>query len=78
MFDSPPGHHNLFPESNLGEGGGLLIREAWFESRSGSQYNAGVAQLVEHHVANVNAESSSLFARPNFLQRKHDMKRAKR
>jgi len=25
--------------------------------------NAGVAQLVEHHVANVNVESSNLFAR---------------
>ena len=29
---------NLFPMSNLGEGSGLLIREAWFESTSGSHY----------------------------------------
>ena len=28
----------LFPMSNLGEGSGLLIREAWFESTMGSQW----------------------------------------
>ena len=35
--------------SNLGEGGGLLIREAWFESTMGSQY-ALLLQLVERTV----------------------------
>ena len=30
--------------SNLGEGSGLLIREAWFESTMGSQFNPCVAQ----------------------------------
>ena len=29
---------NLFPMSNLGEGSGLLIREAWFESTMGSHF----------------------------------------
>ena len=29
---------DIFPMSNLGEGGGLLIREAWFESTMGSQF----------------------------------------
>jgi hypothetical protein len=29
-------------------------------------FSAGVAQLVEHHVANVNVESSNLFARSTF------------
>ena len=35
---------NLFPMSNLGEGSGLLIREAWFESTMGSQFYPSVAQ----------------------------------
>jgi hypothetical protein len=30
--------------SNLGEGSGLLIREAWFESTMGSQFIPSIAQ----------------------------------
>ena len=40
----PLGPPNLFPMSNLGEGSGLLIREAWFESTMGSQFYPSVAQ----------------------------------
>src|SRR5690554_1208956 len=42
--------------------GGCLRR---FESFSLHQY-AGIAQLVEHHVANVRVASSSLVSRSNF------------
>ena len=47
---TPWDRQNLFPMSNLGEGGGLLIREAWFESTMGSQTNALLLQLVERTV----------------------------
>ena len=38
--------------SNLGEGNGLLIREAWFESKMGSQKFIRI--LLESHSGNCN------------------------
>ena len=38
-----------FPLSNLGEGSGLLIREAWFESTKGSHTLYGDCMLVSEN-----------------------------
>ena len=49
----------------------MLVLEAKFcefESRPGHQYNAAVAQLVEHHVANVNVTGSNPVSRSKFCK----------